>query len=607
MPRSILNTIGTIKKLGHPFSVMSIRAKFLLTILCITICLIAIFYTVISRIVHDNFDQLEKKMVIESLKRVQVTLSSQAQALSALAQYWASNDATSAFVNNHDKKYIARNIIQDPLNNRANIDLLLILNTEESLLLGVVFDKRNHKAKDIDPQFLHSIINHDNFLKYMHDNTGKSGIIQFGDRYLNITISPILDSKGKGPVHGTLVMGRILDTEGIAQLQKLTLTSVNLYPVNDISSEAVAPLSALLSSESPYHITAYSDKIVKGYTFLDDLSGNAVLLLGIAIERGGHQQGDKTIFFLLYAIIFISLVFGLVFFFFIDIIISRRLSAMITAINTIEKSSDHGLRIEQPLLEDDLGKLTISINHMLDANEALEEYKLKNEKLEALATFAAGATHELATPLATIAIASSEILHDIEENAIIEEDLHDDMLLIRNQVNKCKDLLYQLAAGAGEHMGEELVSFSIQDLIDESLTIFTLSTIQQIKVSIQIADHILTMPFLSLRRVLRGILKNSLDASKPGKPIFLSCKENHTHLIFEVMDQGEGMDEHTLRHAVDPFFTTKPPGKGTGLGLYLAQSLTGRFNGKLQITSSPSTGTTVTLSFAKENIYVGLR
>lgn len=546
-------------------------------------------------------------MVMESLKRVQVTLTSQAQALSALAHDWASNDATYAFVNNHDNKYIARNIIKDPLNNRANIDLLLILNTEESLLLGVIFDKKNNQVKDIDPQFLHSIVNHDNFLKYMYDNTGKSGIIQFGDRYLNIAIKPILTSNGKGPVHGTLVMGRILDTERIAQLQKLTLTSVNLYPVYNINPEAVAPLSALLSSESPYYITAYSDKIVKGYTFLNDLSGNAVLLLGIAIERRGHQQSEKTIFFLLYAIIFISLVFGLVFFFFIDIIISRRLSAIITAINTIEKSSDHGLRIEKSLLEDDLGKLTVSINHMLDANETLEEYKSKNEKLEALATFAAGATHELATPLATIAIASGEILHDLEENTIVEEDLHEDMLLIRNQVNRCKDLLYQLAAGAGEHMGEELISFSIQDLIDECLAIFPPSTIQQIKVSIQIADLILTMPVLSLRRVLRGILKNSLDASTPGKPISLSCKENDTHLIFEVMDQGGGMDEHTLRHAVDPFFTTKPPGKGTGLGLYLAQSLTDRYNGKLQITSSPSTGTTVTLSFAKEKIYVGLR
>ncbi len=586
---------------------MSIRKKFLVTIFCLTLCLIVIFYIVISFVVYDNFDQLEREMVIDSLERVKITLKSQTRSLDTLAHGWASSDDTYAFVQDHNKEFIASRIVKDTLKSRANIDLLLILNTEEKLVLGVTFDKKSNQTRDVDPELLHSIVNQRNFFEYMSQNNGKSGIIQFGSRCLVIAVRPILDSNGKGPVRGILVMGRILNTERIAQLQELTLTSVDLYPVHNIAPEAVDALYALLSSQSPYHIAAFSDEIVKGYTFLDDLSGNAVLLLAISVERRGHQQSQKTIFFLLYAIIFISFVFGLVFFFFIDIIISRRLTAIIYAINQIERSSDHGLRVQESLLDDDLGRLTKSINKMLDANESLEEYKAKSEKLEALATFAAGATHELATPLATIAIASGEILHDLQDNSIIEEDLYDDILLIRNQVNRCKELLYQLAAGAGEHMGEEIISFSIRELIDDALVIFDEETKKRIDVDIQVSDQLLTMPVLSLRRVVRGLLKNSLDASPPDAKIYLSCLENKTQFVLSIRDHGEGMDEKTLKHACDPFYTTKSPGKGTGLGLYLAQSLANRFGGALQISSAPSVGTTVTISFAKERIYVGLR
>ena len=586
---------------------MSIRKKFLITILCITFCLIIIFYTVISLVVYDNFDQLEKEMVIESLERVQVTLRSQAQALDTLTHVWASRDDTYAFVNDYNNKYIRSNIINDTLTSNANIDLLLILDTNDSPVFGVSFDKKHHKAKGIDPALLQAIVSHNNALGKTPHYGGRSGIIHFGNNRLVIALRPILDSYGEGPVRGTLVMGRFLDTERIAQLRKLTLVSVDLYPIHKITPDAVDALYALLASDSPYYVTAYSEDTVKGYTLINDLSGNAVLLLAITVKRSSYQQSQKTIFFLLYAIVFISLVFGLIFFFFIDIVISRRLSSIIIAINQIEKSSDHGLRVKKSRLNDELGKLTISINHMLDANESLEVYKTKNEKLEALATFAAGATHELATPLGTIAIASGEILHDISCNTIHIEDLRDDMFLIRNQVNRCKELLFQLAAGAGEHMGEEIVSFSVSELINDALAIFDQETIRQIAVDIQIKDKLITMPVLSLRRVLRGMLKNSIDASKPGKAISLLCYENSTQLIFEIRDQGEGMDEHTLKHAIDPFFTTKPLGKGTGLGLYLAQSLANRYGGDLQISSTPSQGTTVSLSFAKEKIYVELR
>ena len=585
---------------------MTIRRKILGTICYLTICLIFIFFAVTSLVVQKQFDQLERKFVADSLERVQASLSDQVQTLDTLAHDWASWDATYNFVNDRNEDFITSNIVEETFSTSANIDLLLIFNTDEVLIHGVLFNKQKNQMEPPGSTLLSSLTLHGQLFNHTSLDVGKNGFVQLGDRAFVISSRPILRSTSEGPVRGILMMGRILNTKRIAQLQQVTRTCSNLFPVRqaNIPPDAMNATDALLLSHDPYLITVSSEKIINGYTLLNDVSGDPVLLLVINIGRDIHRQGHRTLIFILLSIIAIGSVFGLVVFFLIDNLVLRRLAALTDDIVQIEEKATRGLRVRENSSEDELGKLSKSINQMMDAIEYLEEYKIKTERLEALATFAAGATHELATPLSTIAIASGEILHDLEENCSTEEDLHDDVLLIREQVNRCKDILYQMAADAGEHMGEKVESISIGKVIDDSLALFDETTRQQIEVDNQVVGREISMPVRCLRRVLRGILKNSIDASDAGKPISLSCRENDTHLLFEISDKGEGMDEYTLQHAVDPFFTTKSPGNGMGLGLYLAQALASRLGGDLQISSSPAIGTTVTLSFAKERIYV---
>ena len=74
------------------------------------------------------------------------------------------------------------------------------------------------------------------------------------------------------------------------------------------------------------------------------------------------------------------------------------------------------------------------------------------------------------------------------------------------------------------------------------------------------------------------------------------------YLYFKIQDLGQGMDKKTLSHAIEPFYTTKEPGKGLGLGLFLAESAAERFGGKLKIFSEPGRGTTVLISFSLKQI-----
>lgn len=232
----------------------------------------------------------------------------------------------------------------------------------------------------------------------------------------------------------------------------------------------------------------------------------------------------------------------------------------------------------------------------------LEEERLQNEKLTSLAAFAAGAAHEFSTPLATIAIASGEMLYYFKEHGG-DQDIIDDTRLIREQINRCKEILFQMSAGAGEHLGEADKTFSLIEMITEIVTLLNLEHVRNIQFINTIGVMSITMPLRIFRRTLRGLLKNAIDASPHAdSSIILTCRQDDTHIYFEIRDQGIGMDEESVQRATEPFYTSKDPGKGMGLGLYLTKMIARRFDGEFHLSSSLGEGTTALLSFAKDKI-----
>ncbi len=237
---------------------------------------------------------------------------------------------------------------------------------------------------------------------------------------------------------------------------------------------------------------------------------------------------------------------------------------------------------------------------MDDQQKTIDEFKKaqnKTEKLASLATFAAGAAHEFATPLSTIAVASGEMLYYLGKHGGSPE-LIEDSRLIREQVGRCKEILYQMSADAGENLGESTETFLVDDLVAQMMVPFNRKIQEQICFTNNAGDIQISLPVRTLIRTLRGLLKNARDASEPNDPVFLTCRKDEDFLYFEVRDYGRGMDDEAVERATEPFFTTKDPGKGMGLGLYLAQLFVVKYEGSLDISSKKGKGTTVTISFA---------
>lgn len=223
----------------------------------------------------------------------------------------------------------------------------------------------------------------------------------------------------------------------------------------------------------------------------------------------------------------------------------------------------------------------------------------RQEKVASLATLAAGAAHELSTPLSTIAVVAKELERALAASQT-SETVREDLKLIRQQVDRCRDVLVQMSADAGQTTGEPFQAIPLERLVEETLAELP----GRERVRVDVPDALRTYPVhgppRALARVLRGLVKNALQATPVGRPVELRAAGDEAGARLEVRDEGQGMPEAVLSRAGEPFFTTKAPGEGMGLGLFLARSLAEQLGGSLELRSKAGEGTTARLSLPGE-------
>lgn len=266
--------------------------------------------------------------------------------------------------------------------------------------------------------------------------------------------------------------------------------------------------------------------------------------------------------------------------------------------------------------QDEVGELMAAVNSMaseLDSRERelmLERQKyFHQEKMAALGTMAAGVAHEIGNPIAAI-VGIAQDMSDCRANCHAPSGAgrctgcRPD--LIYAQAQRLTGIVREIAEVASPQVSESQLLDLNEHLRGTVKLIRYDKRLRAVELRLELDPQLPAIEGIpdQLTQLIMNLLINAMDAvegvkDRPGV-IVLSTKLEGERVQVTVEDNGHGMDNDVLGRAFDAFFTTKPAGKGTGLGLALCYSIVQNHGGNIEIDSTPGVGTRVQLSLPVE-------
>lgn len=205
---------------------------------------------------------------------------------------------------------------------------------------------------------------------------------------------------------------------------------------------------------------------------------------------------------------------------------------------------------------------------------ALRETALRQERVVALGTFATGAAHELGTPLSTLAV----LIKDIEPSQGVPEDK---LGILRTQIVRCKEILASLSSAAGQMRAEAGRRLALDEFLQEQVQRWqAMHPGAQAQVRLEgLRPAPTIVAEQTLAQAITNILNNAADVSPAD--VEIDGRWTADELVLEISDRGPGLAPELASTAGTPFLTTKTD--GLGLGLFLAITTIGRFDGEVQL------------------------
>ncbi len=231
----------------------------------------------------------------------------------------------------------------------------------------------------------------------------------------------------------------------------------------------------------------------------------------------------------------------------------------------------------------------------------LREDALRHEHLGALGILAAGAAHELSTPLLSMSL----LVEELQATSALDAQSRDDLHLLGRQIELCKDKLNTLLQTARQPRADALRVQPLQQLLQETLEKWQLVR-PTVRLDVRWQPDVGAPPEASaaggghrtllradagFAQALTSLLDNAADASAAtgSDRVALSILCDEQQVQISIDDEGPGLDEHLQRHVGKALFTTKS--HGFGLGLVLSHANLNRLQGDVRLSARRDGGT----------------
>lgn len=265
-----------------------------------------------------------------------------------------------------------------------------------------------------------------------------------------------------------------------------------------------------------------------------------------------------------------------------------------TDVDSLDVRTDIYGNDEIAFLVKKFNKLIDQIRNSKRELQVTHEKLLHSQKLASLGIFVSGIAHEINNPLGGVSNCV-QMLETMGENKACREKylslIHDGLNRISNTVSKLlwmsrkkekNPKVVQIKSSL-----EEVYRFTEYRIKENGITYA--STVED-DISVYIDP-------LDLHQVMANMMINAVQSMKHGGKLSVQAYRNNEHVILEVSDTGEGIDEKELNNIFDPFYTTKQPGEGTGLGLWLTYDIMNNYGGDISVQSEKGKGSTFRVQF----------
>lgn len=246
----------------------------------------------------------------------------------------------------------------------------------------------------------------------------------------------------------------------------------------------------------------------------------------------------------------------------------------------------------------------VLLHELTDRNAALEEALerlrstqaelIQSEKLAGIGTLAAGVAHEVSSPLFGI-LGLAEAIVDEDDVSVAQTHAAE----IVEYSLSIRDIVTELTRYSRSSRDEYRTTVGLRGAVTDAARLVARSTRFALdRVSIDIPDDLVVLARTNeVQQVFVNLIKNAMEASDAVGDglIRVVGQRDGEHVTVTVSDSGPGIAPDALSLVFDPFYTTKPPGEGTGLGLNIVYRIITRYGGSISVSSPAGQGTEFTV------------
>lgn len=250
-----------------------------------------------------------------------------------------------------------------------------------------------------------------------------------------------------------------------------------------------------------------------------------------------------------------------------------------------------------------INQVAMEIGNLLERKQSMENEVIakrqieRADRLSILGEITAGIAHELNTPLANILGFSELLKESFKDDGSVLKDLDK----IMNSAVYSREVVKKLMFFSCE-MPQQMAMTNIVPIVKNAINLLTPNLSKKcLKIDLQVTDNevLLRVDSIQLTQVIFNLVMNAIYFSPQNGIIGVEIINEHQYVKLLISDQGSGIPEEKGEYIFNPFYTTKPVGEGSGLGLSVVHGIVKSHKGSIKYAPKSPKGTTFTVTFPK--------